>query len=138
MKNLSGERDPRQGGYLPERRQSMAQALSDKCCRICGFFVHQETSVGNAGYCLYFDDMRKPGESLKIPTGSEKEIAGSCKHYFRRVPAMTQGEFVQWRTSLEVAEGQRGIKRALNIISVLAFVVVAANLVVNLVVNFSE
>jgi len=114
----------------------MAQTLPDKSCRICGFFVPQETSVGNAGYCLYFDDMQKPGESLKIPTGSEKEIAGSCAHYFRRVPVMSQGEFVQWRTNLEVAAGQRGIRRTLNIISALAFVVVAANLAVNIVVNF--
>jgi len=116
----------------------MAYQQSDKSCRICGFFVPQETSVGNAGYCLYYDDMQKPGESLKIPAGAEKEIAGPCEHYFRRVPAMTQGEFVQRRTNREVAAGQRGIKRALNIISVLAFVVVAANLAVNIVVNFCK
>ncbi len=116
----------------------MAYQQPDKSCRICGFLVPQETSVGNAGYCLYFDDTQKPGESLKIPVGAEKEIAGQCQHYFRRVPAMTHGEFVQWRTNLEVAAGQRGIKRALNIISVLAFVVVAANLAVNIVVNLCK
>ena len=110
----------------------------NKSCRICGFFVPQETSVGNAGYCLYYDDTQKPGESLKIPAGAEKEIAGQCNHYFRRVLVITEGEFVQWRTNLEVTAGQRGIKRALNIISVLAFIVVAANLAMNIVVNFCK
>jgi hypothetical protein len=110
----------------------------NKSCSICGFFVPRKTSVGNAGYCLYYDDMERQGESMKIPEGAEKEIAATCKQYFRRVPELTHGEFVQWRTNLEVAAGQRGIKRALNIISVLAFVVVAANLAVNIIVNLCK
>ncbi|MRR55690.1 MAG: hypothetical protein EG822_14500 [Deltaproteobacteria bacterium] len=104
----------------------------NKSCRICGYLVPKETAVGNIGYCLYFDDMQKPGESLKIPEGEEKEIAGSCKHYFRRIPSLNQGDFVQWRTNVELAAGQRKLQRTLDIIAVLAFLVTAANLVVDI------
>jgi len=94
-----------------------------RSCKICGFLVPNETVVGNIGYCLYYDDMEKSGESLKIPDGAEKEIASTCRHYFRKVPALTHGEFIQWRTNLEIAAGQRRIRRILNIIAILGFIV---------------
>lgn len=101
-----------------------------RSCKICGYFVPNETAVGNAGYCLYYDDMTKSGESLKIPDGAEKEIASTCSHYFRRVPSLTQGEFIQWRTNLEVAAGQRSVRRVLNIIAILGFFVSLTSFVV--------
>jgi len=103
----------------------------DKSCAICGFFVPRETVNGNAGYCLYFDDSRKPGESLKIPIGDEKETGTNCGHYFRRVQSLSQGEFLQWRVGTEIAAGQRNIKTLLNIIAILGFLVGTASLVLN-------
>lgn len=98
-----------------------------RSCKICGFLVENETAVGNIGYCLYYDDLEKAGESLKIPDGAEKEIASTCRHYFRRVPTITQGEFIQWRTNLEVTAGQRRIRRTLNIIAILGFMLSLAS-----------
>lgn len=92
------------------------------------FFVHRETTVGNSGYCLYFDDTEEPGESFKIPADYEEEIARQCKPYFREVLGMTQGDFVQWRLGLENVELQKHIDRRIRIITVLAFLVGAAQL----------
>jgi hypothetical protein len=109
------------------------QKQHDMSCRICGFFVPRETENGNAGYCLYFDDRQKPGESLKIPTGAEKEVANSCRHYFREVPTLSQGEFLQWRISTEIVGGQRKIRLLLHIIAILGFLVGVASLVLTAV-----
>ena len=103
----------------------------DKSCAICGFFVPRETGNGNSGYCLYFDDAEKPGESLKIPIGDEKETGTNCRHYFRRVSTLSQGEFLQWRVGTEIAAGQRNIKTLLNFIAILGFLVGAASLILN-------
>lgn len=99
------------------------EVKQSRSCKICGFLVPNETAVGNIGYCLYYDDMEKSGESLKIPDGAEKEIASTCRHYFRRVQGMTNGEFIQWRTNLEIAASQHRIRRILNIIAILGFIV---------------
>ncbi|MGD0845707.1 MAG: hypothetical protein ABSA06_15265 [Geobacteraceae bacterium] len=112
------------------------QEQRDMSCRICGFFVPRETENGNAGYCLYFDDVQKLGESLKIPLGAGKESANSCRHYFRRVPTMTQVEFLQWRVSAEIVGGQRKIKSLLNFIAILGFFVGTAGLVLTALKGF--
>jgi hypothetical protein len=93
----------------------------NKSCIICGFFVENPTMSGNAGYCLYYDDKHKSGESLKIPEGTEKDLAKDCEHYFRRVPTLTQGDFIQWRLNTEMVAGQRHIKKLLNMIAILGF-----------------
>ena len=105
--------------------------IPDRSCRICGFIKPRE-SEDNIGYCLYFDDTIKPGESLKIPYGAEKELAAQCEHYFRYVDALTKGEFLQWRLNLEIAARQHRMKRMLDVIAVLAFGVEAIHLLVSL------
>lgn len=77
----------------------------DRSCEICGFFVNnQTTSNDNVGYCLFYDEKnnngRNTGESLKIPEGEEKEISLTCKGFFRKVPSLSTGEFLNWRINV--------------------------------------
>jgi len=110
----------------------------DRSCRICGFFK-QNPTTDNIGYCLYFDEINRnniwrkicywigfvkfTGESLKIPDGDEKSTALKCKKYFRTVPDMSRGEFLNWRVGIEIFNTQMKIFIVANFI---AFITMAA------------
>lgn len=81
----------------------------DRSCRICGYFVKNETvENANAGYCLCYDDEQSRGESLKIPVDEEKETATDCSGYFRNVMNLKPADFIAWRGSIETLQIQRG------------------------------
>lgn len=68
-------------------------------CKICGFFVQNETEE-NSGYCLIHDDSEIQGENLKIPTGEENSTATTCSLYHRMVPSLSQADFLNWRSPI--------------------------------------
>jgi hypothetical protein len=109
----------------------------NKSCRICGFFVDYPTaSTGNLGYCLFYDEEtppgRKTGESLKIVDGDEKKLAETCAGYFRKVPVLSHGEFINWRLGLKTFELQKRFDVWAKIITLAAFVIAGVQLYLSL------
>ena len=105
----------------------------DRSCKICGFFVDNQTiSADNAGYCLYYDEKSnfggKTGESLKIPDGEEKEIAKKCEAYFREVPSLGKGDFLNWRIGVQTFNVQKRINVITIILTLLATIIACLQL----------
>jgi len=106
----------------------------NRSCKICGFFVDNPTiSTGNAGYCLYYDEKSNlgkggTGESVKIPDGEEKEIAQKCKAYFREVPSLDKGDFLNWRIGIRTFNIQKRISILTIIIALLATLIACLQL----------
>lgn len=99
----------------------------NRSCQLCGFFVYRlAETAGNLGFCLFFDDIEKRGESLKIPIGEERSCAEKCPEYFRKVRSMSTGEFLSWRTEVATYKSQRGVAREARIITFLAFLITLA------------
>ncbi len=106
--------------------------MKDRSCRICGFFVDNETlSAGNIGYCLYAEESGDTqGESLKIPDGEEKKIALDCKSYFRKVKGLSTGEFLSWRMGIiNSAKIQKRITFLTIVISLASLIIAASQLI---------
>lgn len=107
--------------------------MIDRSCRICGFFVENETlGAGNIGYCLYAEELgNKKGESLKVPDGEEKTVALKCNSYFRKVKGLSTGEFLSWRMGIiNSAKIQKRIT-VLSIVISLAGLIIAASQIIN-------
>ncbi len=109
----------------------------NRSCLICGFFVEREAlTVGNRGYCTYYDELdekgKPTGESMKIPDGEEKYIAGRCQGYFRTVRDMTLGEFVNWRVGIQTFRIEKDCDRWAQIIAVSAVIVAICHILVTM------
>lgn len=105
--------------------------MKDRSCRICGFFIENETlSAGNIGYCLYAEESGESlGESLKIPDGEEKKTALDCKSYFRKVKGLSTGEFLSWRMGIiNTAKIQKRITFLSIVISLVGLIIAASQI----------
>lgn len=106
--------------------------MKDRSCRICGFFVENETlSAGNIGYCLYAEEEGdNKGESLKIPEGEEKNVALSCNDFFRKVKDLSTGEFLSWRMGIiNSAKIQKRITFLTIVISLVGLIISASQII---------
>ena len=110
----------------------------DKNCKICGFFVdNPTTTAGNAGYCLFYDEKgnagEMTGESTKIPDGEERAIAATCKTYFRKVPALTKGDFLTWRIGAATFKIQQKLDKRIQILTGLAVIIAALQICIAII-----
>ncbi len=113
----------------------MNQTQKDRSCRICGFFCDNRTEV-NLGYCLAVDEeenRKAKGECLKIPDDeTHGDIAQKCPNYFRRVPSLQPGEFLNWRMGIMIWGQQRKLDKYAKCLTIFALFIAACQIYIAL------